>query len=285
MNIGFVGTGTMGEPIARRLLAAGMKLSVWNRTPGKCAHLRALGTRVAESLPQLFQDCEVILLMLLDAAAMDATLGALTCDDDRALSGRTLINLGTTSAADSAALAARVQRAGGRYVEAPVSGSRVQAEQGRLVAMLAGDADAVDLAASLLSPALARSFRCGKVPAAMQLKLAVNHFLIVMVAGLAEAVDGARAMGIDLTLLREVIDAGPMASDVSRIKLEKLVNADFSAQAAIHDVRTIAELVAEQAQGAGSQPGLMQHCVELYRRADESGHSDLDMVAVGGSGA
>lgn len=281
MNIGLIGTGVMGEPIARRLLSTGARLRVWNRTPGKCAHLQALGADLAGGAAQVFQDCDVVLLMLLDAWAVDATLARQAPDFAQRLRGRTVINLGTCAPDYSARLAADIAAAGGRYVEAPVSGSRVQAEQGRLLAMLAGEPGAMDLAGELLAPATSRLFRCGAAPAAMRLKLAVNHYLIVMVAGLAEATHAARASGLDMQLLRAVLDAGPMASEVSRIKLGKLVCGDFSAQAAIHDVRTITELVSDAARAAGASAPLMQACAQLYRDADRDGRSALDMIAIG----
>lgn len=285
MNVGFIGTGVMGEPIARRLLSAGTPLQVWNRTPARCESLRPLGATVADSPAQVLQRCDVVLLMLANAGAIDSTLARDSIDFGPGLRGRTLVNLGTCAPAFSSGLARDLEAAGGRYVEAPVSGSRVQAEQGRLLAMLAGDVEGMDFASALLAPAISQSFRCGATPSAMRLKLAVNHYLIVMVAALAETVNVARAGGLDLQLLREVLDAGPMASEVSRIKLHKLVSGDLSAQAAIGDVRTIAELALEAAREAGMECPLMTAAAALYREADEAGRSRLDMIAVGAQAA
>ena len=281
MNLGFIGTGFMGEPIARRLLEAEARLQVWNRTAAKCAHLARLGAELAASAAQVFESCNVVFLALLDAQAIDAALSRQAAAFGVPISGKTVINFGTCSPEYSLQLAQDIQVNGGRYVEAPVSGSRVQAEQGRLIAMLAGDPEAVELTISLLAPIASRCFRCGPAPAAMHLKLAINHYLILMVAGLAEAVNAGRAAGVNLRLMQEILDAGPMASEVSRIKLQKLLSADFSPQAAISDVRVIAELSAACALNAGSPAPLMLECAELYRRADQDGDSGLDMIAVG----
>ena len=165
-------------------------------------------------------------------------------------------------------------------MEAPVSGSRAPAEEGRLVGMVAGDADALERVLPLLTPLCASVFRCGAVPGALRMKLAANHFLIGMVTVLAEAVHAARAIGVDLDTLRQVLDAGPMASAVSRIKLDKLVRRDFVAQAAIRDVGTIACLVSAQCERAAADAPLIRRCAELYRTADAAGHGDHDMIAV-----
>ncbi|MCF3802691.1 hypothetical protein L2E22_24980, partial [Salmonella enterica subsp. enterica serovar Weltevreden] len=81
------------------------------------------------------------------------------------------------------------------------------------------------------------AFICGPVPSALQMKLAVNLFLITMVSGLVEAHHFARQLGLDPALHRAILDAGPMASAVSKMKLEKLVAGDFSVQASIADVQ------------------------------------------------
>jgi 3-hydroxyisobutyrate dehydrogenase len=146
--------------------------------------------------------------------------------------------------------------------------------------MVAGAHEAVADVLPLLAPLCTRVFKCGAVPAALRLKLAANHFLIGLVAVLAEAVHAARAAGVDLALLRDVLDAGPMASDVSRIKLDKLVRGDFDAQAAIHDVANIARLVSQQCSEAGADAPLMRQCTALFQAADACGHGALDMAAV-----
>lgn len=112
------------------------------------------------------------------------------------------------------------------------------------------------------------------------MKLAVNLFLITMVTGLTEATHFAQRHGIDLARFADVLNAGPMASDVSRVKLGKLVAADFSVQAAITDVLKNARLVAESARGANIASPLLDICHALYGETERAGHGADDMVAV-----
>lgn len=280
MKVGFVGIGRMGLPMARNLLRAGIALDVWNRSPEKCAELLECGARRARSVDALFERCRIVFVMLLNEAAVDAVLGRGTPAFAVRVAGTTVVQLGTTSPEFSAALAADLRAAGGAYVEAPVSGSRAPAEEGRLVGMVAGRDTDVEPVLPLLAPLCTRVFRCGDVPDALRMKLAANHFLIGLVTVLAETVQAARAAGVDLDTLRQVLDAGPMASAVSRAKLGKLVAADFSAQAAVRDVGTITQLVAAQCRQAGAAAPLIEHCVALYRTAAAGRHADDDMVAV-----
>ena len=280
MTVGFVGLGNMGGPMARNLLRAGEPLAVWNRTAASADALAAMGAARAKNIDDLCRQCDVLMVMLLDEGAVDAVFARGTTSFSRRVAGRTFVQLGTTSPGYSQALERDILASGGRYVEAPVSGSRVPAERGQLVGMVAGEQQAVADVLPLLAPLCSRVFPCGPVPAALRLKLAANHFLIGLVAVLAEAVHAARAASVDLALLRDVLDAGPMASDVSRIKLDKLVRGDFGAQAAIHDVANIARLVSRQCRDAGAEAPLMRQCTELFLAADARGHGALDMAAV-----
>ncbi len=280
MSVGFIGLGNMGLPMATNLSRAGIPLVVWNRSPEKCAGLAATGAEVAETVDALFDHSAIVLLMLLDRHAIDAVLGRHTTAFADRVRGQTIVHLGTTSPGFSSELDADIRAAGGFYVEAPVSGSRVPAEQGQLVGMVAGDEDAVTRLLPLLDPLCARVFRCGPVPGALRMKLAANHYLIGTVAVLAETIHAERRAGVDVEVLRQVLDAGPMASAVSRAKLTKLVQGDFAPQAAIRDVATITELVLEQCHDSGGSSPLIARCAGLFRSADSNGHGEEDMAAV-----
>ncbi|MGY4995611.1 NAD(P)-dependent oxidoreductase [Streptomyces sp. 900105245] len=280
MDIGFLGLGVMGRPMALRLASAGVPLVVWNRTPERAEPLRAAGARVADGVDEVFARADVVLLMLADEAAVDTVLGRGTPGLAARVAGRTVVHMGTTSPEYSRALEADVRAAGGRYVEAPVSGSRVPAEQGQLVAMLAGEEDAVDAVRPLLAPLCRETFVCGPAPGALLMKLSVNLFLITLVTGLTEAFHFAERQGLDRRLFLDVLDAGPMASGVSRMKAPKLRERDFAVQAAALDVLKNNRLIAEAARGTGLASPLLDVCHALFEETVAHGHGGEDMVAV-----
>ncbi|WP_313411886.1 NAD-binding protein [Stenotrophomonas geniculata] len=121
---------------------------------------------------------------------------------------------------------------------------------------------------------------CGAVPSALRMKLAVNLYLITLVTGLAEAVYFAEAHGIELDRFAQVLNAGPMASEVSRIKLDKMIRGDFSVQASITDVRKNSGLVAAAAHEVGMHAPLIDASDALFAQALASGSGALDMAAV-----
>lgn len=280
MRVGFVGLGVMGLPTALNLVRAGTPLVVWNRTPERCEPLREAGAEVAAGPAQVFERADTVLLMLADEAAVDAVLGRGTPGFAERVAGRTVVHMGTTSAEYSAALEKEVRAAGGAYAEAPVSGSRVPAEQGHSSRCSCGEDSVVADVRPLLAPLCRESFDCGPVPGALLMKLAVNIFLITQVTGLTEAFHFADRHGLDRARFLDVLDAGPMASSVSRMKAPKLLVRDFAVQAAATDVLKNNRLIAEAARAAGVASPLLDVCHALFEETVTLGHGDEDMAAV-----
>src|SRR5437868_2504299 len=263
-SVGFIGLGTMGEPMALNLVRVGTPLLVWNRSPAKSAVLGKAGASVAKDAAEVLARCEVVIFMLVDGAATDGVLGRGERGFADRVKGRTLVNMATPSPGYSKELAADVRRAGGHYVEAPVSGSRKPAEAGQLVAMVAGEPEVVERVRPLLAPMCRAVISCGAVPNGLYMKLAVNVFLTAVVTGLAEAAHFAQRHGLDLAQFVSAIDAGPLASDVSRGKGAKLVSDDFVAQAAISNVLENVRLIAAAARDAGIASPITDVCHALY---------------------
>nr|WP_323807900.1 NAD(P)-dependent oxidoreductase [Amycolatopsis keratiniphila] len=271
-RVGFAGLGSMGEPMARNLVRAGVPVLRWNRTPGKA-------DQVAD-VADLFARCDVVILMLKDADAVDAVLDRGGPEFAGRVAGRTIVHMGTTAPGHSRALEADLVAAGAKYVEAPVSGSRVPAEAGELVAMLAGDPGAVEEIRELFGPMCRETVYCGPVPNGLLMKLAVNVHLTAVVTSLAETVHFARAHGLDLGLLSDVLGAGQLASPILRVKAPKLVDEDFAPQASIANVLANVELIAAAAGDAGLELPLIEASRALYAETARLGLGEEDMVAV-----
>jgi 3-hydroxyisobutyrate dehydrogenase len=280
MDIGFIGLGVMGQPMALNLARAGTKLIVWNRSSDRSEPLRTAGATVAESPDDIFRQTRIVILMLADGDAIDAVLSRGTPQFSTNVAQHTIVHMGTTSPEYSRGLEAEIRAAGGSYVEAPVSGSRKPAEAGQLVAMLAGDNAAVESVRPLLEPMCHQTMVCGPVPSGLLMKLAVNVFLITTVTGLAEAAHFAEQHGLDMQQFRAIVDAGQMASAISRVKILKLVTRDFDVQASIVDVLKNNRLIAEAAREAKVASPLLDVCYALYGETLALGYGQADMAAV-----
>ena len=279
-KIGFVGLGVMGQPMALNLAKAGTKLVVWNRSPAAADPLREAGATVAVSVEEVFERTRIVILMLVNETVLDEVLRRGTPDFAKLVAGHIVVSMGSNPPDYSRGLAADILAAGGRYVEAPVSGSRKPAETAQLVALLGGDADTVAGVRPLLAPMCRETILCGPVGNALLMKLTVNLYLCTMLAGLAEASHFAERNGLDLETFQAAIDSGPMASDLTRVKIPKLVARDFSVQAATADAFNSTKLIVEAARAVGMASPVLDVCRTLYGESVELGNGRLDMVSV-----
>ncbi|KAK6217960.1 hypothetical protein LQW54_003016 [Pestalotiopsis sp. IQ-011] len=197
-----------------------------------------------------------------------------------ALAGKSLVNTSSVSAEFSQRLATEVSEAGGEFVEMPVSGSRVPAENGTLVGMMAGDEAVAERIRPVLEAITSAAVYCGPIRMGLKTKYAVNLFLITMTAGLAESMNLARTQGLNLEAFAQVLQAGPMASAYSGLMIQKMLNQDWSAQAAIKDCYNSTQLIQSAATESGVQSPLIQLCGTLYAQAIQSGLGEEDMISV-----
>ncbi|KAL6825323.1 hypothetical protein V8C40DRAFT_246048 [Trichoderma camerunense] len=276
MSVGFLGLGVMGTPMALNLCRR-FPTTVWNRTASKCAALVQAGAGLGQTPAKVVEQSDVIFTMMFDGPAIRSVI-----DDDfrKALRGKTLVNTSSVSVEFSQSLAKEVQEAGGKFIEMPVSGSKVPAETGNLVGMMAGDQVECERIRPFVEPITSAAVYCGPIGAGLKTKYAVNIFLITVTAGLAESMNLARAQGLNLEAFSSVLDAGPLASAYSKIKLAKMAEQDWSAQAAVKDCYNSTELIRTAAKAAEAKTPLIQVCNSLYKQAIDSGLEDEDMIAV-----
>ncbi len=279
MRLGFAGLGLMGAPMAERLLRRGT-LGVYNRSAGPRDRLAALEATPFERPEELFAASDLVFLMLADDTAVEQVLGRNSSEFASRVAGKWIVNMGTHAPAWSAELGREIILAGGRFVEAPVSGSAGAAEAGALVAMIAGATAELAVVRPLLEPLCREVVVTGGLASALACKLAVNLFLIASVAALAEATELARRSTVDLGAFSTVIGKGPLGSEVARGKLAKMIARDFAPQASIRDVCKNAALVAAAAAVAGVPADLLAVAMARFDAVRETGHGALDMAAV-----
>ncbi|MFF4899735.1 NAD(P)-dependent oxidoreductase [Streptomyces sp. NPDC001068] len=277
---GFVGLGVMGQPMALNLARAGTPLVVWNRTADRAEALRAAGARVAAGVEEVFARARVVFVMLLDEGVTDSVLGRGGPEFGKLVAGRVVVSMGSTAPEYARGLAADVHAAGGRFVEAPVSGSRKPAEAGQLVAMLGGDRDTVEEVRPLLAPMCRETVHCGGAGTGLLMKLAVNLYLNTTVAALAEAVHFAQRQDLDLETFRAVVESGQLGSGVTRVKVPMLAGHDFTVQAATSDAYASTRLIADAARAAGIATPLLDLSSDLYGESVRMGNGRLDMSSV-----
>jgi 3-hydroxyisobutyrate dehydrogenase-like beta-hydroxyacid dehydrogenase len=211
MPIGFVGLGSMGQGIVRRLLAAGRDVVGWNRTRARAEELESDGLRVAGSPAELARAADVVFSMLTNAAAVEAVVR----DALPGLSaGTTWLDLSTIAPDESRAIATLVEPTGAIFLDAPVSGSPATVEAGQLSIMVGGDRDAFEAVEPILYELGPKVSYLGPQGSALVMKFAINVSLVVQGMSFCESVAMAEKAGIEReaavdAVLKSVI-ASPM---------------------------------------------------------------------------
>lgn len=277
--VGVAGLGTMGAPMAANMIRHGLRVVVYNRTASRTEPLAGLGGIVAPSPRDLCRIADAVVLMLSGPEAIDAVL----FDDPLVashLSGKTVVNMGTVSPAYSRSIAERLAAAAAGYVEAPVFGSRGPAEQGNLVILSAGDPGLLRPLQAVFDAVGKKTVYCGHVPAGMAAKVATNLLIGAHVESLAETLHFVEKAGVDVPTFMEVVLAGPLASDFYRMKAQKFLKRDFSAQAALARVAETFDYIADTAEATGAAVPVAAVNGELYRRSIAIGLGNEDICAV-----
>ena len=209
MNIGFVGLGRMGRPIARRLVAAGHDVVVFNRTPGRIDDLVDAGARAADDVAAVCRGRSVVLTMLADDAALtDVALrpGGLR---DSLSAGAIHVAMGTHGVAAMSRIDAAHREASQRFVAAPVLGRPEAAEAGQLGIVDAGPPDASEACAPLFEAIGRRTFDAGTRPAgASAIKLANNFVLGCAIEAIGEAFALVRKHDVPANVMQDVLTDG-----------------------------------------------------------------------------
>lgn len=186
-TIAFLGLGAMGSRMALNLLKAGFAVTVWNRDPARAEALGNEGARIARNPRVAAQEADVVFSMVTDDRAaraiwLDPAKGAV----GGLKRGAVAIESSTVSPVWVRELGDAVATAGGRLLDAPVAGSRPQAEAGQLVFMVGGDADVLDGARPALAPLSAKVLHVGPVGHGALVKLAINSLFATQLMGVAE---------------------------------------------------------------------------------------------------
>jgi 3-hydroxyisobutyrate dehydrogenase-like beta-hydroxyacid dehydrogenase len=218
----------MGEPMARRLRAAGVDLTVHNRSATKADRLAGEGASVAATPADAARGVSVLFAMLADDAALRDTLLGPTGAIAQMGRGAVLVEMSTVSPDISSEIARETEGRGLGYVRAPVSGSVAFAEAGKLTVLASGPVAVYENVLPLLRHLSARQFHVGEGCEARVLKLSLNMMVGMSAAMMGEALALGMKHGLDRARMLEVIGASAVASPLIGYKLDMLRSRDYA---------------------------------------------------------
>ncbi len=276
-DLTFLGTGTMGLPMARNLVTAGFDLRVWNRTPDRAAPLLEAGAHRCPDPASAAQGAVTVITMLSDADAVLQTVSQLLpglADD------ATWIQMSTIGIEGTERCAELAREAGVTFVDAPVLGTKAPAEQGQLVILASGPESAQSDCEPIFAAVGARTVWLGEAGAGARVKVVVNGWIVGVVAVLAETINVAEALGVDPQLFFAAIEGGPLDLAYARTKGSAMMSRSFedpSFRLALS--RKDADLLLSAVADAELELPVMEAVVARLHAAERAGHGDEDMAA------
>lgn len=279
-NVGFIGVGWLGRPMAERLLSRGFTLRVFNRTREKAAELEPKGATTVSSPAEAARGADAVVTVLSDDRALEAV-----CHGPEGLyaglpPSATHLEMSTISAKTAKRLAAEVEAGGAGFLDAPVLGSGPQAIEGKLIIMVGGRQEVLEGNRPVLEALGNKIVHTGDVGSASQMKLVANEFIASMMLGFAQGMTLAQKAGLRPEMVMDVLDASALRSPFYAGKLDRLRSRDFTPNFPLKwllkDVRLILEM--------GSDLGVPLPGIEAARgvcsSAVERGLSELDYSAI-----
>ena len=277
-SIAVLGTGTMGGPMARNLAAAGLDVRAWNRSRESADPLADHGVELADSPADAAAGVDAVLTMLPDGDAVREVMqaGALEAMGNSAI----WIQTSTVGLTATERLKELADASGVQLVDAPVLGTKQPAEEGALIVLASGPKELEARCRPAFEAVGSKAVWLGEAGAGSRMKLILNSWLVALVAGLAETISLARALGEDPARFLEIIDGGPIGLPYAELKGRAMVERDYPASFSLQLAEKDAKLVVEAAEQAGLSPQLAKAAVRMYERAAELGHGDEDIAAV-----
>jgi 3-hydroxyisobutyrate dehydrogenase/2-hydroxy-3-oxopropionate reductase len=275
MRVAFLGLGIMGRPMAASLVRAGHEVAVWSRTPGK----QVEGARSAASPADAARGAEVVWMCVSDTLAVENILFGAQGVEESLAEGMIIADSSTISPSATRKFAERVAARGVKYVDAPMTGSKVAAEGGTLIFIVGGEEAAIEALKPLFAAMGKVFFRVGDTGMGQAAMLAMNLQIALIYEGFAEGLTLAAKLGVSADILLPLIQASMVRSGVVDYKAPFVLKRDFTPNFPLRLMHKDIHLALEAAKEVRVKlPGL-ETVEEIYEMATEDGHQDLDYAA------
>jgi 3-hydroxyisobutyrate dehydrogenase len=280
-DIGYVGVGLMGLPMAKRLLSLGYKLRAYDISPQAVAAARDAGAAAASSPADAAKGADLVLLNLPTPDAVEEVAFGKNGIASVLKPPQLLIDFSTNKVYQTKGFAKRLREmSGAGWIDAPVSGGPPASGSGTLTIMAGGDDAEIERARPLFADVAGRFTHMGPSGAGMATKMLNQLIVGAGHAVMAEAVVLAEAAGIDPARLPECLAGGLADSLLLQRLYPRMVRRDFAPQGYVRQLLKDLEMVNEFAGGLKAPTPMMSEALTLYRMLAHLGHTELDTAAV-----
>jgi 3-hydroxyisobutyrate dehydrogenase len=280
-NVGYVGVGLMGLPMAKRLLSLGYRVRAYDIAPQCIAAARAAGASPAASAADAVQGSDLVLINLPTPEAVEAAVFGEKGVASALKPPQLLVDFSTIKVYQCKAFARRLREmTGAGWIDAPVSGGPPASGNGTLTVMAGGEAAEIERARPLFADVAGRFTHMGPSGAGMAAKMLNQLIVGAGHAVMAEAVVLAEAAGIDPARLPECLAGGLADSALLQKLYPRMVKRDFAPQGYVRQLLKDLEMVNEFAGALKAPTPMMSEALTLYRMLAHLGHTELDTAAV-----
>ena len=273
-KIGFIGTGLMGLPMATNILKAGYNLKAFNRTKKKAEPLKEFGGEIANTIKDIVQNSNIIITMLTDDKAIDDIM-----DGPEFLNN---LNVGTTVVDMSSVKPVTAKKHGNNlkskkvnYLDAPVSGGTIGADEASLAIMVGGDQiifdDVFDILKTMGNPTLVGPIGSGQVS-----KLANQIIVSLTIGAVAEAITLCEKAGANPNKMIKALSGGWADSKVLQTHGKRMIDKDFTPKGKTSGQLKDMNNILESANNLGTELPISNLVKDMYKTLVENGHGETD---------
>ena len=276
-TVGFIGTGLMGMPMAKNILAKKFKLNVWNRTPGKTQELKKKGAKVFDNIKDLVHNSKVIVSMLANDDVCKAVL--IKKIQPYLKKGQIVIDMSSTTQNTAFEIGKALKKKKVFFLDAPVSGGTIGAEKGTLAIMVGGDKKIFNVMMPLFK-SMGTAIYVGKTGCGQVAKLANQTIVGISIGAVSEALILAEAAGADPKAVREIMlqgfAGGPILKNHGLRILTKNFKPGGKASTQLKDMNNIISTAKKYKLNLP----IAKKVQELYAKTVKSGRANLDHSAL-----
>jgi len=275
MRIAFLGLGIMGRPMATNLVKAGHEVCVWNRT----ARQHVEGGKTAVSPADAAKECEVVWLCVADTTAVERVMFGPDGVEQSLHEGMIVVDSSTISPSATSKFAERIAAKGVQWVDAPVTGSKIGAENAQLIFIVGGTPEAVEFLQPLFKAMGRNIIHMGGIGKGQSAKLCMNLQIAMIYEGFAEGMTLARKLGVDPQKMVELIQASMIRSGVVDYKIPFVMRHDYSPNFPLRLMHKDIHLLLDTAKEVRVKLPALETVDEIYELASEEGWDDEDYAA------
>jgi 3-hydroxyisobutyrate dehydrogenase-like beta-hydroxyacid dehydrogenase len=271
VKIAYLGLGIMGRPMAANLVKAGHDVTVWNRTPKSVE-----GARTAATPAEAAKDAEVVWICVADTKAVETLLFGPDGVEAVLRPGVIVIDSSTIAPQATLDFAARVRAKGAEFVDAPVTGSKIGAENAQLLFIVGGPEKTVAALEPLFMALGKKVIRVGETGAGESAKIGMNLMIASIFEGFAEALALTGKLGVPPEKLVELIQSSMIRSGVTDYKASFVLNQDWAPNFPLRLMLKDIHLMLDTAKQEKVELPALKAIEKVYQKAVDAGHADDD---------